>query len=86
MSDQDVTNEGVAEIISSEDIQTGFETAMVIPGLEHLGRAIVDKSGVPSGSPANYEALRGSEQQGPSKEFVDSVIAKIAAEFGDVGK
>lgn len=29
------------------------------PGLEHLGRAITDAQGQPSGSPANYEALRG---------------------------
>jgi hypothetical protein len=31
-----------------------------VPGLEHLGRAIVDANGIPSGSPANYENERGA--------------------------
>lgn len=35
--------------------------AQAVPGLEHLGRAIVDDRGAPSGSPANYENLRGSD-------------------------
>lgn len=35
--------------------------AQPVPGLEHLGRAIVDERGMPSGSPANYEYLRGSD-------------------------
>lgn len=33
--------------------------AKPVETLEHLGRAIVDLNGVPSGSPANYENLRG---------------------------
>lgn len=39
--------------------------AQQIEGLEHLGRAIVDAAGVPSGSPANYEKLRGATGQKP---------------------
>ena len=36
-----------------------FKNAKVLPNLSHLGRAIVDGNGVPSGSPANFENLRG---------------------------
>lgn len=59
-----------------------FEGHDVIPGLEHLGRAIVDKNGIPSGSPANYENLRGKGV--PEEDLPDpqAVIAALQAEFG----
>ena len=37
-----------------------FEGCKAIPGLEQLGRVILDENGCLSGSPANYENLRGS--------------------------
>lgn len=36
-----------------------FEGYSPLPGLEHLGRHITDANGMPSGSPANFEATRG---------------------------
>jgi hypothetical protein len=39
-----------------------FEGYEPIPGLEELGRAIRDKDGNLSGSPANYELIRGSKE------------------------
>lgn len=48
-----------------------------LPGYEHLGRAILDRQGQPSGSSTNYEATRGS-----TTEDLDSgpvVIAPAAA-------
>lgn len=54
-----------------------FEAAGVIPGLEHLGRAIVDAAGVPSGSPANFEALRGA--QGAGAQEAPDIEAQVRA-------
>lgn len=58
--------------------QNVFDNAQPLPGLEHLGRAIVDQNGAPSGSPANYENLRGITGQKP----VD-VAASIEALVND---
>ena len=60
-----------------------FKDAEVIPGLEHLGRAIVDENGVPSGSPANFEALRGKSGESISETEKQKIIADLAAEFPD---
>jgi hypothetical protein len=38
-----------------------FANASPLPGLEALGRAVVDAYGNPSGSPANFEALAGKD-------------------------
>lgn len=53
----------------------------IIPGLEHLGRAITDDAGVPSGSPANYENLRGKGPQTISDEERARILEDLAAEF-----
>lgn len=58
-----------------------FANAKTVPGLDHLGRAIVDESGVPSGSPANYEALRGRTGNEPDAATVAEIVNSIAAEF-----
>lgn len=42
-----------------------FEGRNPIPGYEHLGAAITDLHGHPSGSPANYESLRGQTGEEP---------------------
>jgi hypothetical protein len=55
-----------------------FEGCMPLPGLENLGRAIVDAAGVPSGSPANYEHLRGAT--GAKPVDVAAEVAKLAAD------
>ncbi len=59
-----------------------FEGHEPLPGLEHLGRHIADANGQPSGSPANFEALRG---QGfvhlPTTEDAAAAIALIQQEF-----
>lgn len=53
--------------------------AQPIEGLEHLGRAITDAAGVPSGSPANYEATRGlSGAQAPVD--VNAIVANLATD------
>jgi len=59
-----------------------FEGTNPVTGLEHLGRAIVDKNGIPSGSPANYENLRGKGGEDDSLPDVQDVIAALQAEFG----
>ena len=64
-----------------------FENCTPLPGLEHLGRHILDRSGAPSGSPANFEALRGkvdeSEAVAPlSPEEIDAAVRALIAEFG----
>lgn len=46
-----------------------------VPGLEHLGRAIVDEAGIPSGSPANYENTRGIRSNIPLPNVADIVTA-----------
>lgn len=58
-----------------------FADAKPVPGLEHLGRAIVDEAGVPSGSPANYEALRGRTGREPDAAQIADIVDSIAAEF-----
>lgn len=55
-----------------------FEGSIPLAGLEPLGRHIRDPFGVPSGSPANFEALRGradpSEMRMTQGE-IDRIIA-----------
>lgn len=61
---------------------TDFEGKEAIPGLEHLGRAIVDENGVPSGSPANYENLRGRTAPGTAPvASIEDQLSKILEEF-----
>ncbi len=64
--------------------QDPFENTNPVPGLEHLGRAIVDANGIPSGSPANYEALRGKGVPEEDLPDIQAVIAAIGAEFPNV--
>ena len=63
-----------------------FEGHEPLPGkLESLGRHIRDASGMPSGSPANFEALRGkSYEYLPTAEDAAAAVAAIEAEFGDL--
>jgi hypothetical protein len=60
-----------------------FATAQVVPGLEALGKGIVDKYGRPSGSPANWEATAGltSEPEPISEEEAQEEIAKISEQL-----
>lgn len=67
-----------------------FEGCSPLPGHEQLGRAIVDKRGFPSGSPANYEALRANALATMEKEFtpptqtdIDSVVGTLLSELGE---
>lgn len=63
-------------------MENEFEGKEALPGLEHLGRAIVDENGVPSGSPANFENLRGRTSPGfrPQRE-AEEIIAQLRDEF-----
>ena len=63
-----------------------FEGHEPLPGkLESLGRHIRDASGMPSGSPANFEALRGKSYEDlPGADDAAAVIAQLEAEFGDL--
>lgn len=51
-----------------------------VAGLEHLGRAIVDANGQPSGSYANFENLRGITGEQPLRPVAD-VVTSIAQEI-----
>lgn len=63
-----------------------FEGKEPVPGLEHLGRAIVDMNGQPSGSMANYERTRDISYVPPTPEElaeqVSSIGDQIAGELG----
>ena len=63
-----------------------FEGHSPLPGtLASLGRHIRDASGQPSGSPANFEALRGKSYENlPTAEDAAATIAALEAEFGDL--
>ncbi len=70
--------------MTMEDIFEGHEP---LPGLEPLGRHIRDASGVPSGSPANFEHLRGKLDESAVVPVLDEAtiaaqVAAILAEFG----
>lgn len=53
------------------------------PALAHLGRHIRDANGAPSGSPANFEALRGKVYENlPGNKDIDAMVSAIEAEFG----
>lgn len=58
-----------------------FANAVTVPGLEHLGRAIVDEAGVPSGSPANFEATRGKGAEPLTPEAYADIVTAIAADL-----
>lgn len=65
--------------MTSED---PFDGAATVPGLEHLGRAIVDANGSPSGSPANFEYTRGATAEPTfTEEEKQAIVAKVAADF-----
>ena len=71
----------VQEEVAAEEVQPiVWRRHEPIAGLEHLGRAIVDAAGQPSGSPANYENLNGSTGLPELPPLADT-IAAIAAEF-----
>lgn len=83
MNDQEENETPEVIDVSSNDAARGLEVFVgmpVIKGLEHLGRAIVDDAGVPSGSPANYEATRGSTG---AKSISDGERARIMADLAD---
>jgi len=63
-----------------------FEGHAPLPGrLASLGRHITDARGMPSGSPANFEALRGKNYEDlPGVEDVASAVAALEAEFGEL--
>jgi hypothetical protein len=63
--------------------EVNWQEHRVVPGLENLGRAIVDPSGVPSGSPANFEKTRGMASIGEPPNIAD-VITALAEEFKDI--
>lgn len=59
-----------------------FRHAQPFPGLENLGAAIVDANGIPSGSPANYETLRGAGGDAAPADFdLPTLAQRIAADF-----
>ena len=68
------------EIVTDVD---PFEGYAPLDGLEHLGRAIVDANGVPSGSPANFENLRGMGSMNlvEKQAAVDAALAMLRQEY-----
>lgn len=58
------------------ELDTIFKDYKPLPGAEEFGRAIVDANGVPSGSPANYEYLRGSAPGALTGEALEQAIAE----------
>lgn len=74
----------MAETITLDD---DFNGHAPLKGAEHLGRAITDRYGFPSGSPANYETLRAAAlaaeeheralEAGPSDADVAATLAEL---------
>ena len=60
-----------------------FEGYAPLEGLEHLGRHIVDANGQPSGSPANFEHVRGTGAVPLGATAYGDVLSALQAEFGD---
>ena len=60
-----------------------FEGYAPLEGLEHLGRHIVDANGQPSGSPANFEHVRGTGAAPLGATAYGDVLSALQAEFGD---
>lgn len=81
MSEKDISS--TAPAIEDDDASAPdpFANAKPVPGLEHLGRAVVDENGAPSGSPANYEATRGRTGKEPDAAAIADMVDKIGAEF-----
>ncbi len=80
----EISEDDVAELDEVLKEKDPFEGHDVVPGLEHLGRVIKNSQGHLSGSPANYEALRGksSEQivtEGEAVEEVERILAMYPA-------
>lgn len=79
---------------SQANLDAVFEGCEPLPGAEEFGRAIVDADGVPSGSPANYEYLRGAAPgalTGPELEqaigaAIASAVAAVAAPGPDADR
>lgn len=70
--------------MTNESTDDVFAGKAPVEGLEHLGRAILDANGQPSGSPANYEALRGVGETMPTEADTARAIAQLQAEFPPV--
>lgn len=77
--------EPTAEIPAEEPVETAdpFAGAVIVPGLESLGRGVLDKQGRPSGSPANWEATAGkSDEPEPlTPEAAADEIARIGEQL-----
>ena len=82
---------GAPALAPPADPDDPFAGAEPIAGLEQLGRAITDAEGIPSGSPANFEALRGARyplgRTPPPRAAADinALISAIGTEFPDLG-
>ena len=83
VNDAELPREEVTGLSTPEEVD--WSTKEPVPGLEHLGRAIVDAQGQPSGSPANYEVTRGATDQEVLPPAAD-VVASIAKEFENYGQ
>ncbi len=76
----------LSDVIAEDD---PFKEAEALPGHENLGRVITDSNGQLSGSPANYEALRGRNPEAEAaaelpqvtQASIDSVVSNILAEL-----
>lgn len=81
---EDVAEVNAADLLpSGEDREQVFAGQRELDGMEPLGRAIVDKQGVPSGSPANFENLRGlSSETVITEEDKARIMANLKTEFG----
>lgn len=86
MEDGETVTIGTEDIgVLPADHAAEFEGCKPLKGAEHLGRAIVDKNGFPSGSPANYETLRVAtvaEEQRLAKLEAGPTPEDIAAAVG----
>lgn len=71
--------------MTQEETTDPFEGYEPLPGLEHLGRHIVDSQGQPSGSPANFEHLRGHDSPALNATAYNDVLSALQAEFGEQG-
>jgi hypothetical protein len=80
-----MTQEAETKPVEPDEVETAdpFATAQIVPGLEALGKGVLDKYGRPSGSPANWENTAGaSDEPLPiSEEEAQDEIAKISEQL-----
>lgn len=78
---QDAKARAIPLSLMADDAE--FAGAAEVAGLEHLGAGILDASGQPSGSPANWANLRGATHEPEVREPDGETVSAIGEQFAE---